>query len=40
MTMKEACNEVDVNFVDDDANFTFRNVAADDAAFQIDGRHL
>ena len=34
MKMKEACNEVDVKFVDNDANFTFRNGAADDAAFQ------
>ncbi|KAK2147514.1 hypothetical protein NP493_3435g00012 [Ridgeia piscesae] len=24
MKMKEACNEVDVKFVDNDANFTFR----------------
>ena len=40
MKMKEACNEVDVKFVDNDANFTFRNGAADDAAFQRDGLHL
>ncbi|KAK2180866.1 hypothetical protein NP493_421g00002 [Ridgeia piscesae] len=40
MKMKEACNEVDVKFVDNDANFTFRNVADDDAAFQRDGLHL
>ena len=40
MKMKEACNDVDVKFVDNDANFTFRNGAADDAAFQGDGLHL
>ena len=40
MKMKEACNEVDVKFVDNDANFTFRNGAADDTAFQRDGLHL
>ena len=40
MKMKEACNEVDVKFVDNDTNFTFRNEAADDAAFQRDGLHL
>jgi lysophospholipase L1-like esterase len=40
MKMKETCNEVDVKFVDNDANFTFRNGAADDAAFQRDGLHL
>ena len=40
MKMKEACNEIDVKFVDNDANFTFRNGAADDAAFQRDGLHL
>ncbi|KAK2186520.1 hypothetical protein NP493_197g01046 [Ridgeia piscesae] len=40
MKMKEACKEVDVKFVDNDANFTFRNGAADDAAFQRDGLHL
>ncbi|KAK2183178.1 hypothetical protein NP493_321g03022 [Ridgeia piscesae] len=40
MKVKEACNEVDVKFVDNDANFTFRNGAADDAAFQRDGLHL
>ena len=27
-------------FIDNDANFTFRNGAADDAAFQRDGLHL
>ena len=40
MKVKKACNEVDVKFVDNDANFTFRNGAADDAAFQRDGLHL
>ena len=40
MKVKEACNEVDVKFIDNDANFTFRNGAADDAAFQRDGLHL
>ncbi|KAK2171549.1 hypothetical protein NP493_1054g00034 [Ridgeia piscesae] len=40
MKTKEACNEVDVKFVDKDANFTFLNGAADDAAFQRDGLHL
>ena len=40
MKVKEACNEVDVKFVDNDANFTFRNGAADDAAFQRDGLNL
>ena len=40
MKMKEACNEVDVKFVDNDANFTFRNGAADDPAFQGDVLHL
>ena len=29
-----------VKFVDNDANFTFRNGAADHAAFQTDGLHL
>ena len=38
--VKEACSEVDVTFVDNDANFTFRNGAADDAAFHRDGLHL
>ncbi|KAK2171755.1 hypothetical protein NP493_1029g02017 [Ridgeia piscesae] len=38
--MKEACNEVDVKFVDNDANFTFWNGAADDAAFQRDGSSI
>ena len=40
MKVKEACNEVDVKFIDNDANFTFRNGAADNAAFQRDGLHL
>ena len=40
MKMKETCNEVDVKFVDNYANFTSRNGAADDAAFQRDGLHL
>ena len=35
--VKEACNEVDVKFADNDTNFTFRNGAADDAVFQRDG---
>ena len=40
MKVKEACNEADVTFVDNDANFTFRNGAVDDAAFQRDGLHV
>ena len=40
MKVKEAFNEVDVKFVDNDANFTSRNGAADDAAFQRDDLHL
>ena len=40
MKMKEACKEVDVILVDNDANFTFRKGAADDAAYQRDGMHL
>ena len=40
MKLKEACNDLDVQFVDNDANFTFRNGAADVAAFQRDGLHL
>ena len=40
MKVKEACNEIDVKFVDNDANFKFRNRVADDAAFQRDGVHL
>ena len=34
------CNETDVTFVDNDANFPFRNGAVDIAAFQKDGLHL
>ncbi|KAK2148162.1 hypothetical protein NP493_2779g00000 [Ridgeia piscesae] len=40
MKMKETCNEVDVKFVDNDANFTFRNGAADDAVFPERRAHL
>lgn len=38
--VRTTCNEIDVTFVDNDANFTFRNGAADVAAFQRDGLHL
>ena len=34
------CVDHDVLFVDNDVNFTFRNGAVDDAAFQRDGIHL
>ena len=37
MKVKEACNEVDVNIFVNNANFTFWNGAADDAALKRDG---
>ncbi|KAK2181014.1 hypothetical protein NP493_415g01013 [Ridgeia piscesae] len=40
MKVKEACNEVDVKFVDNGATFTFRNGDGDDTTFQRDGLHL
>ena len=40
MKVKEACNEVDVTFVDNNANFTFRNGTADDSAFHRERLHL
>ena len=40
MKVKEACNEAGVTFVGNDANFTFRNAAVDDAAFHTDELHL
>ena len=33
-------DEIYVTFVDNDANFTFRNGAVDSASFQKDGLHL
>ena len=34
--IRATCDETDVTFVDNDANFTFRNDAADASAFQKD----
>ena len=38
--VRSTCVDNDVVFVDNDVNFTFRNGAVDDAAFQRDGIHL
>ena len=38
--VRSTCVDHDVLFVDNDVNFTFRNGAVDDAAFQRDGIHL
>ena len=38
--VRSTCVDHDVVFVDNDVNFTFRNGAIDDAAFQRDGIHL
>ena len=38
--VRSTCVDHDVVFVDNDINFTFRNGAVDDAAFQRDGIHL
>ena len=38
--VRSTCVDHDVVFVDNDVNFTFRNGAVDDAAFQRDGIHL
>ena len=40
MKVTSTCVDHDVLFVDNDVNFTFRNGAVDDAAFQRDGVHL
>ena len=38
--LRSVCDELDVKFVDQNANFTFRNGDADAAAFHEDGIHL
>ena len=38
--VRSTCVDNDVVFVNNDVNFTFRNGAVDDAAFQRDGIHL
>ena len=38
--VRSTCVDHDVLFIDNDVNFTFRNGAVDDAAFQRDGIHL
>ena len=38
--LKSTCGELDVKFVDNDTNFTFRNGTVDFATFNRDGIHL
>ena len=38
--MKEICDELQVQFVDNDSNFTFRDGTVDSAAYLKDGLHL
>ena len=39
-TLRETCDEMNVTFVNQHVNFTFRNGEVDTAAFQKDGLHL